>query len=491
MEKSIATLAGDLAARRVTSEQLVALYSERIHALDQRGPQLHSVIALNPQALEIARALDAERAAGHVRGPLHGIPILIKDNIETADPMPTTAGSLALAGNFASRDAFVVAQLRAAGAIVLGKNNLSEWANIRSSRATSGWSALGGLTKNPYALDRNPCGSSSGSGVAVAASLAAAAIGTETDGSITCPASVLGLVGLKPTVGAVSRSRIIPISSAQDTAGPMTRSVEDARLLMRTLTASDEHDAATRSAAAHAQDFVSALVPDALAGRRFGVLKFHTGYLSAVDALFDAAVSELKKAGAAVTVIESFDGYSAIEARETPILLRDFRKELNTYLASTPADVRTRSLADVIAFNREHAQRELPYFGQDLFERAEATASDDPTEVERVREENHKAAAEGLDRLLAADALDALIAPTLSPAWMTDLINGDHVLGGSTTLPAVAGYPHVTVPMGQVHGLPVGLSFIGPAWSDAKLLSFAFAYEQRTRLRRPPPLDQR
>ena len=491
VEKSLATLAADLAAGRVTSEQLVALYTERIRTLDHNGPQLHSVIALNPQALTVARALDNERAAGRVRGPLHGIPILIKDNIETADPMPTTAGSLALAQNFASHDAFAVAQLRAAGAVVLGKNNLSEWANIRSSRSTSGWSALGGLSKNPYALERNACGSSSGSGVAVAASLAAAAIGTETDGSITCPSSLLGLVGLKPTVGLVSRSRIIPISALQDTAGPMTRSVEDAQLLMRVLTGSDAHDPATHDAAAHVQDFTSTLAPGALAGKRFGVLKFHTGYLSAVDALFDAAAAELKKAGATVTVVDSFEGYAAIEERELVILLRDFRRGVNEYLATTPDSVTTRTLADVIAFNQEHAERELRYFGQELFERAEASAKDDPAEVERVRLDNRRAAAEGLDRLLTQGSLDALIAPTLSPAWVTDLVNGDHVLGGATTLPAVAGYPHVTVPMGQVQGLPVGLSFIGSAWSDAKLLGFAFAYEQRTRLRRAPTLDPR
>lgn len=491
MEKSLATLAADLEARRVTSEQLVTLYTERIRALDQSGPELRSVISLNPQALEAARALDAERASGRVRGPLHGIPILIKDNIETADPMPTTAGSLALTDNFASQDAFAIAQLRAAGVIVLGKNNLSEWANLRSLRSTSGWSALGGLSKNPYALDRNACGSSAGSGVAVAASLAAAAIGTETDGSITCPSSVLGLVGLKPTVGLVSRGGIIPITPLQDTAGPMTRSVDDARLLMHALSASDPSDPSTRDASAHAPDFAPALAPEALTGKRFGVLKFHTGYLPAVDALFDAAVSELKNAGATVTVIEAFEGMSEIEDHELTVLLRDFRKQINAYLAATPKAVPARSLAELIAWNREHAERELQHFGQDLFERAEASANDDEAEAERLRQHIRQAAAEGLERLLAADSLDALIAPTLSPAWMSDLVNGDHVLGGATTLPAVAGYPHVTVPMGQVQGLPVGLSFIGPAWSDAKLLGFAFAYEQLTRMRRPPPLERR
>jgi amidase len=488
VDKSLTTLAADLAAKRVTSEELVALYAKRIRALDQSGPEVRSVIALNPRAADAARALDVERAEGRVRGPLHGLPILIKDNIETVDPLATTAGSLALEQNFAVRDAAVVARLREAGAVVLGKTNLSEWANMRSLRSTSGWSAVGGLTKNPYALERDPCGSSSGSGAAVAASFAAAAIGTETDGSITCPSSVLGLVGVKPTLGLVSRSGVIPISSLQDTAGPMTRTVEDAALVLRVLVGADARDATTQNAAAHQAGLAAALDPNALAGRRFGLLKFQTGYLASVDALFHAAVAELEKAGATVSVVEAVDDYAAIEERELTVLLRDFRNELNAYLATTPASVSTRSLAQLIAFNREHAARELPHFGQDLFERAEATAQDDPADVQRIRALNKKAAAEGLDRVLAAGSFDALIAPTLSPAWVTDLVNGDHALGGATTLPAVAGYPHVTVPMGQVSGLPVGLSFIGGAFSDARLLSFAFAYEQRTRLRRAPVL---
>lgn len=485
-EKTVAQLQDDLAAGRISSEQLVTLYRDRIAALDARGPTLRSVIAVNPRATDDAKALDLERARGQVRGPLHGIPVLLKDNIESADPLPATAGSLALAQNVTGRDAPIVAQLRAAGAIVLGKSNLSEWANIRSSYATSGWSAVGGLTKNPYALDRNPCGSSSGSAVAVAANLAALAIGTETDGSITCPASMVSIVGLKPTLGLVSRARIVPITSAQDTAGPMTRTVADAALLLRAIAGHDEADAATRDADAHVSDYAAALKDATLSGRKLGVMKFQMGYLPDVDALFDAALSELRSAGAEIEVIETFDGLEAIKQTELTVMLTDLRSELNAYLATTPSAVKTRTLADLIAFNRANAGTELPYFGQDLFLRAEATANHDPVEYAKLRERNRKAAADGLDDLVSKHGLDALIAPTLSPAWTTDLVNGDHVLGGATLLPAVAGYPHLTVPMGQVSGLPVGLSFIGPAWSEAKLLALGHAYEQRTRLRRKP-----
>ena len=489
-EKTVGMLQVDLAAGRISSEQLVSLYSDRIAALDRRGPALHAVIALNPNALADARALDQERARGQVRGPLHGIPVLLKDNIESADPLPTTAGSLALAANVTHRDAPIVAQLRAAGAVVLGKSNLSEWANLRSSYATSGWSAVGGLTKNPYALERSPCGSSSGSGVAVAANLAALAIGTETDGSITCPASLVGIVGLKPTLGLVSRTRIVPITSAQDTAGPMARTVADVALLLRAIAGPDESDPATKDAAAHVSDYFAALKDATLAGRKLGVMKFHLGYLPNVDALFDAAVSELRAAGATIEVIETFDGLEAIKEAELAVLLAGFRPELNAYLATTPEPVKTRTLADLIAFNRDHAASEMPYFGQDLFIRAEETSKQDPAANEAAREKNRKAAAGGLDQLLSKYGLDALIAPTFSPAWMTDLVNGDHVLGEATMLPAVAGYPHLTVPMGQVSGLPVGLSFIGPAWSEAKLLALGYAYEQRTQLRKKPPLKE-
>jgi amidase len=488
-EKTVAALQADLAAGRVTSERLVALYLARIAALDASGPALHSVLSLNPRAVDAARALDAERAQGKVRGPFHGIPIVVKDNIETGDrALATTAGSLALADNISLRDATVVARLRAAGAIILGKTNLSEWANLRSTHATSGWSALGGLTKNPYALERNACGSSSGSGVAVAANLAALGLGTETDGSITCPASVAGLVGLKPTVGLVSRSRIIPITTMQDTAGPMTRSVQDAALVLQLIAGPDATDPATRDADMHVSDYLSKLSKDALKGRRLGIMKFHAGFLPAVDKLFARAVAELTAAGASISVIDRFDGLEAINKNEMTVMLTDFREELNAYLAQTPPSVKVRSLSALVAFNQSSGARELAHFDQDLFTQSDATATHDPTEYARLREGNREAAKLALDHMLAARSLDALIAPTVGPAWTSDFVNGDHVLGGSMTLPAVAGYPHLTVPMGQVEGLPVGLSFIGPAWSEATLLALGYAYEQRSHQRQPPPL---
>jgi amidase len=372
---------------------------------------------------------------------------------------------------------------------VLGKANLSEWANMRSKYSTSGWSAVGGLTKNPYDLERNPCGSSSGSGTAVTANLATLAIGTETNGSITCPASVLGLVGLKPTLGLVSRTYIVPISAMQDTPGPLARTVADAAVLLQAIAGEDPADPATAGADARKRDYAAELSETALAGRRLGVLKFRTGFLPEVDALFEAALAQLTAAGAQLVTIDSYAGLPEIEERELTVLLRDFRDQLNAYLATTPAQVRVRSLAQLIAFNREHAARELVYFGQDLFVQAEATAGYDPHAHAQLREANRKAAADALDGMLAQNHLDALIAPTLSPAWMTDLVNGDHVLSSVSSLPAVAGYPHLTIPMGQVSGLPVGLSFIGPAWSDATLLALGYAYEQRTHLRRAPGLD--
>ena len=487
-EKSVAALQQDLAAHRVSSEQLVSIYLDRIAALDRQGPALHSMISLNPRARDDARRLDAERAEGRVRGPLHGIPIVVKDNIESAEPLPTTAGSLALADNRTDRDAPVMARLRAAGVIVLGKSNLSEWANIRSRHSSSGWSALGGQTKNPYALDRNPCGSSSGSGVSVAANLSALAIGTETDGSITCPASVLGVVGFKPTLGLVSRTRIVPISDMQDTAGPLARSVSDAALLLRAMAGSDPEDAATQAADAHRQAYAELLSPDALRGKHLGVLKFYTGYSPHVDALFDQAQQQLTAAGASLHVIRTAPDLAPIDAHEMTVMLTDLRAQLNAYLATTPPAVKTRNLADVIAFNRAEAARELADFPQDLFLEAEATAAHDPTAYAQLRQANRKAAASALDRMLDGEQLDALIAPTVSPAWPIDPVNGDHVLGSATMLPAVAGYPHLSVPMGQVAGLPVGLSFMGRAWSDGALLALGYAYEQHTHMRQKPRL---
>jgi amidase len=486
-ERSIAQLQADMTSGAVTSEQLVQAYLDRIERLDRNGPRLNSVIALNPDALEQARALDAERAAGRVRGPLHGIPVLIKDNIESADPMPTTAGSLALADNLTNRDAPLVARLREAGAIILGKTNLSEWANIRSSHSTSGWSAVGGLTRNPYALDRNTCGSSSGSGAAAAASLAAITIGTETDGSITCPASVNGLVGIKPTVGLVSRTHVVPISHSQDTAGPMGRSVADVAAVLTVIAGSDPADAATAEADARRADYVAVLDANALQGRRIGVVRFMAGFHPPVDALFEQAIAELREAGAEIVEItERPASMNGLGRDELTILLAELRTDLTAYLVTTPQAVRTRTLADVIAFNTR-TPAETSIFGQDLFEQAQATQGvEDPTYI-AAHARAAAVARAAIDGMMREHRIDALAAPSLGAAWLTDVVNGDqYVGGGASQLPAVSGYPHLTVPMGQVGGLPVGLSLFAEAWSEAKLLSFAYAYEQRAQARTPP-----
>lgn len=486
-ERTIAQLQADLSSGMVTSEQLVQAYLDRIAAIDDAGPNLNSVLSLNPNALAEARALDAERAAGRVRGPLHGIPVLLKDNIESAGPIPTTAGSLALAHNITNRDAPLVARLREAGAIILGKTNLSEWANIRSSDSTSGWSAAGGLTRNPYALDRNPCGSSSGSGAAAAASLAAATIGTETDGSIVCPAAINGLVGVKPTVGLVSRTHIVPISHSQDTAGPMARTVADAAAILTAIAGADPSDPATAEADARRQDYVAALDADALRGRRIGVARFMAGFHDGVDERFEAALVELREAGAELVDIDAAPpGLDALGRDELIILLAELKADLNAYLASTPDSVTTRTLESVIAFN-EATPAETALFGQDLFERAQATQGlADPAYL-TAHARAARRAGHAIDAMLREHRVEALVAPTLGPAWTTDVVNGDHYIGGgASSLPAIAGYPHVTVPMGLVQGLPVGLSFIGEAWSEAKLLSFAFAYETQAQARIPP-----
>lgn len=482
-ERSLAQVSADLSAGRVTSEQLTRAYLERITAVD---PKLRSVLAVNPQALEQARALDAERRSGRSRGPLHGVPILLKDNIEAAE-LPTTAGSLALKENRTGRDAPLTARLRAAGAVILGKTNLSEWANIRSSDSISGWSAVGGQTRNPYALDRNPCGSSSGSGVAAAASLAAAAIGTETDGSIVCPSSVNGVVGVKPTVGLVSRTRVIPISASQDTPGPMTRTVEDAALVLTALAGSDPEDPATAEADTRKVDYRAALRPDGLKGKRLGLLRFQAGFDPDVTPVFDRAVAALKAAGAEVVEITSpgFDN-NGLGAQELDVLLFELKRDLNAYLASTPPAVRTRTLKDVIAFNEANATAEMPLFRQELFEQAQKgeDAAAYPAQLALARTTARR---DGIDAMLAKYKVDALIAPTVGAAWLIDPVNGDQFVGGGASqLAAIAGYPHITVPMGQVRGLPVGLSFTGAAWSDAKLLALAYAFEQKTKARRPP-----
>jgi amidase len=458
----------------------------RLEFIKLRNPQLHAVIALNPHALADARALDAERKAGKVRGPLHGVPILLKDNIESADDTATTAGSLALKDNVTGRDAPLVKRLTDAGMVILGKTNLSEWANIRSSHSISGWSAVGGTVRNPYVLDRSACGSSSGSGAAVAAGLAPAAIGTETDGSITCPAAINGLVGLKPTVGLVSRTHIVPISHSQDTAGPMTRTVTDAALILTVLAGSDPADPATREADARKTDYAKGLSKDALKGVTLAVARFYTGYSPGTDAVFEQALTDLKARGATLVEVKTFDE-GPIGKAEGVVLYTELKVDLNAYLASTdPAKVKTRTLADLIAFNKA-TPKELEWFGQESFEKAQATKGfDDPEYIKAVADGKRLAGPEGIDKILKDTGAVAIVAPTTGPAWTIDPLNGDHYGGSSTTLPAVAGYPHLTVPMGQVGGLPVGLSFIGPAWSEARLLNLGYAYEQATHRRVEP-----
>ncbi len=486
-ERSIAELQAEMTAGRTTSERIVRAYLARIDAIDRRGPALRSVIAVNPDAVAQARTLDAERRAGRVRGPLHGVPILVKDNIETLDPVATTAGSLALAQNVTGRDAPVIARLRAAGVVILGKTNLSEWANIRSNDSTSGWSAIGGRTRNPYALDRNPCGSSSGSGAATAASLAAASLGTETDGSVVCPSSANGIVGIKPTVGLVSRTHIVPISATQDTAGPMARSVADAAALLTVMAGSDGADAATVHADAKKTDYTAALDANALAGKRIGVARFLAGWHGPTDAVFNEAIAALRAGGAEIVEITQGPPRAEIGPAEFAVLLTELKAGLNAYLATTsPERVKVRTLADVIAFNKAEP-RELALFGQEVFEQAEATKGlSDPAYLAAAAKAKRLAGAEGIDALMAQHRLDALIAPTGSPAWTSDTVLGDRFVGGSSSLAAVSGYPNITVPMGYVRGLPVGLSIFGAAWSEAKLIGIAYAFEQRTKARRAP-----
>ncbi|MEO7115794.1 MAG: amidase [Caldimonas sp.] len=484
-----AELAQAMSAGRVTSERLVRDALARIAAIDRAGPKLHSVIELNPDALAIAKALDAERKAGKVRGPLHGLPVLVKDNIATVDRMSTSAGSLALDGVRAPRDAHVVKRLRDAGAVILGKTNLSEWANIRSTRSVSGWSARGGLTRNPYALDRNTSGSSSGTAAALAAGLAPLGVGTETDGSIVSPASICGIVGLKPTVGRLSRSGIVPISHTQDTPGPMARSVADAAMLYAAMLGRDPDDAAMAEAPT-ADDprgpFVIALPAGAMRGARLGVARaFFTGF-DEVDALIERAIADCKRLGA--EIVDPVDlpqpGYGDAELK---VLLYELKADLPKYLAAYAPDAKVKTLADVIAFNRTHRDREMAWFGQELFEKADALGGLDAREYLDALAECRKGARDdGLDRVLKANRLDALIAPTGGPAWLTDPVNGDHSGAGFSSPAAVAGYPHLTVPAGFVRGLPIGLSFVGAAWSEARLFALGHAYEQATQQRRAP-----
>jgi amidase len=442
----------------------------RIAAVD---PLLHSVIALDPTALEQARAVDS----GSLRGPLAGQPVLIKDNIESAGTLPTTAGSLALAGNVTNRDAPLVARLRSKGAVILGKTNLSEWANIRSSHSISGWSAVGGQTRNPWALDRNTCGSSSGSGAAVAAGIVRFAIGTETDGSITCPAAINGIVGLKPTVGLVSRTHIVPISHSQDTAGPMTGDVRDAAELLTVIAGSDPADPATAEADRHKTDYAAHLDPGALKGKRIGVMRFASGF--GTDAAFENALAILRREGATLVDIKKFDD-SAIGKNENLVLKTELKADIEKYLKASPAPIESRTLADLIAFDKDHAQQEMTLFGQDYFEESEKSRGLSDPAYRKARQASFMAAGpNGIDSLLRQYKVVALVGPTMPPAWKIDAVNGDQISGGGAgSLAAVAGYPHLTVPMGLVKGLPVGLSFIGPKWSEELLLDLGYAYEQ-------------
>jgi len=485
-EATFAQLQAAMEAGRVTSHALVEAYLRRIDAIDRRGPRLRSVIETNPEAPAIAAALDDERRRRGPRGPLHGIPLLVKDNIATGDRMSTSCGSLALDGVRAARDAHVVARLREAGAVILGKNNLSEWANIRSTRSTSGWSARGGLTRHPYALDRNPSGSSAGSAVAVAANLAAAAVGTETDGSIVSPASINGIVGIKPTVGRVSRDGIVPISSTQDTAGPMARTVADAAALLAAMAGRDAGDGATASAPS-AGDLGRALDVYRLEGARLGVVRHLFGAHEGVNALAERALATLQAEGAVLVDPVELKNIEAVTGPELEVLLHEMKPGLAAWLAEFAPQAPVRTLADVIAWNVRQRAREMAWFGQELFERAEATAGlDSRAYLDALAACRRIARTEGIDAVLAAHRLDALVAPTGGPAWLSDLVNGDHVGSSFSTPAAVAGYPHVTVPAGFVHGLPVGLSFVGPAFGEAALLGLAHAFEQATRARRAP-----
>jgi amidase len=472
-------------AGKLSSHSLVSQYLARIVAIDKRGPRLNSVIELNPDALKIAADMDRERAANKLRGPLHGIPVLLKDNIATGDKMSTSAGSLALAGVRASRDAHVAAQLRAAGAVIIGKTNLSEWANMRSTHSVSGWSGRGGLTRNPYALDRNTSGSSSGSGAAIAASLATLAVGTETDGSIVSPASTCGLVGIKPTIGLVSRSGIIPIAASQDTAGPMTRTVTDAALMLAAMAGVDAGDPSTKEGAGKPTDYAKSLVKDGLKGMRLGVARNFFGG-DAVDALIETELAVLKAQGAILVDVKvpNTDKYND---SETEVLLYEFKPGLEAYLAGYAPHAPIKNMADLIAFNLKNSDKEMPFFAQEHLVKSQTKGELTEKEYAGALANNHRySREEGIDQVMKEHKLDALVAPTGGPAWLTDFINGDHYGGSFSSPAAVAGYPHITVPAGYTNGLPIGLSFVGGAFSEAALIRMAYAYEQATLHRRAP-----
>ncbi len=487
-EITIAELQSGMALGTLTARAIAEKYLARIAAIDKAGPVINAVIQTNPDALAIADALDRERKEKGPRGPLHGIPVLIKDNIDTADGMMTTAGSLALVGAKPPKDSFVAQRLRAAGAVILGKTNLSEWANIRSSHSTSGWSGRGGQTKNPYALDRNPCGSSSGSGAGVSANLCAVAIGTETDGSIVCPSSANGVVGIKPTVGLISRSGIIPISHTQDTSGPMARTVRDAATLLGALAGVDAEDSATLAGKGKAAaDYTKSLDADGARGMRIGVVRKYFGYNDALDALIEKQLGVLKIIGATIVDPADIENTDKTGKNEEIVLQYELKADLNAYLARLGPTAPVHSLKEIIEFNDRHREQEMPYFGQDQFIKSEARGPLTEKEYRDALENNLRLMrAEGIDATMDKFKLDALVAPTAGPTCLTDLVNGDSFNGGSSTAAAIAGFPHITVPAGFIFGLPVGISFFGRAWSEGTLIKIAYAYEQATKVRKAP-----
>ena len=487
-EATVDELQRGMSSGKYTADSLTAKYLNRILSIDKEGPTINSVIELNPDALHIASELDKERKAGRTRGRLHGIPVVIKDNIDTHDRMTTTAGSLALGGSIPPQDSFVAKRLREAGAVIIGKTNLSEWANFRSSHSTSGWSGRGGQTKNPYVLDRNPCGSSSGTGAAIAANLATIGIGTETDGSVVCPSNANSLVGIKPTLGLISRIGIVPISHSQDTAGPMARTVTDAAILLSVLTGIDPRDDATKASGGKSLvDYTRALDADGLKGARIGVHRKAFGFNDAVDKLMNDCIDIIKRHGATVIDPADIPTQGKFDDSELEVLLYEFKADLNAYLASLGPRAPVKSLKEIIDFNEQYRDREMPWFGQDIMTKAQAKGPLTEKAYRDALAKNHKLSRkEGIDFVMDKNKLDALIAPTGGPPWPTDWVNGDHFAGGYSTASAVAGYPHVTVPAGYLFGLPVGLSFFGRAWSEPTLIKFAYAFEQATKIRRPP-----
>ncbi|PYT26154.1 MAG: amidase [Acidobacteria bacterium] len=488
-EITISELAEGMQSGKYTAQSITQKYLERIEAIDKRGPGLNSVIEINPDALALAEKLDQERRERHVRGPLHGLPVLIKDNIDTADRMMTTAGSLALVGSIPRRDAFVARRLRESGAVILGKTNLSEWANFRSGHSISGWSGRGGQTRNPYALDRNPCGSSSGSGAAAAANLCAVAVGTETDGSVTCPSSINGLVGIKPTLGLVSRSGIIPIAHSQDTAGPMTRTVADAAVLLSTMAGIDPDDSVTNESGGRAQpDYTKFLDPNGLRRARIGVARKYFGFNEQVDKLMAAALDTMKRLGAEIIDPADIPTTGKFGDSEMEVLLYEFKADLNSYLERLGPQAPVKSMKDIIDFNEKHAAQELPYFGQDIMIKSQSKGPlTTPAYLKALKKNHELSRKKGIDAVMAEHKLDVLVAPTAPPAWLIDLATGDHSGGGDFTGPAaIAGYPHITVPAGYVFGLPVGISFVGKAYSENVLIRLAYAFEQATKVRKPP-----